>query len=140
MNFFIFHIHVLIFSTNLTPKDWFLNMLQLHTYPENIIIYLFTEYVYLWELQTTSKQTTSQAGNYFQMQTTVLPSIECKKSKENDSHILVLNVDDVTSTWCRGYLHMIDTRETLARFPVWNLIGHGRNIIIISMKYFHTIS
>jgi hypothetical protein len=27
-------------------------MIQLHIYPENISIYLSTEYVYLWELQT----------------------------------------------------------------------------------------
>ncbi len=27
-------------------------MLQLHIYPENTRIYLFTEYAYLWELQT----------------------------------------------------------------------------------------
>jgi hypothetical protein len=29
-----------------------LKMLQLHTYSENISIFLFIEYAYLWELQT----------------------------------------------------------------------------------------
>ena len=73
---------------------------QLHTYLENIIMYFFNEYSYLWELQTllpvkccistplyNSKQVGKlhrdrSRGKYFPMQTTVLPSIECKKSNE----------------------------------------------------------
>jgi hypothetical protein len=39
-------------SLELAQVNIRLNILQLHTYPENIRIYLFTEYAYLWELQT----------------------------------------------------------------------------------------
>ena len=96
-------------------------MLQLNTYTDNIRITLFTEYAYLWELQTIvpvsvvytplciilSKRVNNisivRAGNYFQMQTTVLPySFECKKSNENDLHSLVYKVGDAIIMWRRG--------------------------------------
>jgi hypothetical protein len=79
--------------------------MQLHIYPENISIYLCTEYAHLWELQTLNYKLSAvyltipskmsnyisiiRAGNKFQMQITVLPSIECNKSNENNSDPLV---------------------------------------------------
>jgi hypothetical protein len=43
--------HVIYCCDKLHAPCVVLKMLQLHTYPENIRIYLFTKYAYLWELQ-----------------------------------------------------------------------------------------
>ena len=49
-----------------------------------------------------------RAGSYFQMQNTVLPSFDCKKSNENDLRPLVQKVCDIISGGAVVYFHLID--------------------------------
>ena len=141
-----------------------LKMLQLNTNPENIVIYLFTEYAYLWKLQTilpvyisvvhTPLCTTlskrgnyiliARVGNYFQNANYGAAIFWMQAVQQTLSPSIRLE------SWWRHnqvapwyvYFHLIDARATLERFPAciscvpgWIII-----IIIIWIKYFSTLS